>query len=61
MKKDYIRIEFLLEPQDFDLLRITAFYARKPISVWVRELVLRELNDGEVKEKLKKMIGGKES
>ena len=59
MKKDYIRGEFLLEPQDFDLLRITAFYARKPISVWVRELVLRELNAKEVKDKLKKMTGGK--
>ena len=59
MRKDYIRIEFLLEPQDFDLLRITAFYARKPISAWVRELVLRELNAKSVKEKLKKLVEGK--
>ncbi len=59
MKKDYLKIEFLLEPQDFDLLRITAFYARKPISAWVRELVLRELNAKESKEKLKKLTGGK--
>lgn len=59
MKKDYLKIDFLLEPQDYDLLRITAFYARKPISAWVRELVLRELNAKSVKEKLKKLVEGK--